>query len=226
MVFGNRKSEHCNININGVEIAEVTDTKFLGVIIDNKLKWHTQIQNVQRKIAKSVSILYRVKHLLDSNALLMIYNSLLLPYLNYCVEVWGNTYPTNPNCIKVLQKKAIRILGNLDYNDHTNSVFLEFKLLKFDDIVKLNTGTVMYKAFNNLLNERLRRCFTVNSTKTRQYMNFFVQFKRMKLKSFSISCSGVSLWNSLDISVRSCKSVILFKKAFKKILISQHKNIA
>ena len=126
----------------------------------------------------------------------------------------------------MLQKKAFRILGNLDYNDHTNSVFLEFKLLKFDDIVKFNTGIVMYKAFNNLLNERLLRCFTVNSTKTRQYMNFYMQFKRTKLKSFSMSCSGVSLWNSLDISVRSCKSVILFKKAFKKVLISQYKNIA
>ena len=101
----------------------------------------------------------------------MIYNSLLLTYLHYCVEVWGNKYPTNLNRIKVLQKKAIRIFGKLDYNDHTNSVFLELKLLKFDDIVKLN-----FTVNSTKLN------FTVNSTKTRQYMNFYVQFKRTKLK--------------------------------------------
>ena len=95
MVFGNKKNKECNIFINGVKIEEVNYTKFLGVLIDNKLNWQMQIQNVQRKVSKSVSILYRVKYLLDTNALLMIYNSLILPYLNYCVEVWGNTYPTH-----------------------------------------------------------------------------------------------------------------------------------
>ena len=87
MVFGNKKNEECKIYINDIEIEEVSSTKFLGVIIDNKLNWQRQIQNVQRKVSKSVSILYRVKNLLDTNALLMIYNSLILPYLNYCVEV-------------------------------------------------------------------------------------------------------------------------------------------
>ena len=106
MVFGNKKNQECNVFINGFKIEEVTYTKFLGVLIDNKLNWQMQIQNVQRKVSKSVSILYRVKYLLDTNALLMIYNSLILPYLNYCVEVWGNTYPTNLNCIRVLQKKG------------------------------------------------------------------------------------------------------------------------
>ena len=85
MIFGNKKNEGCKIYINDVEIEEVSSTKFLGVIIDKKLNWQRQIQNVQRKISKSVSILYRVKHLLDINALVIIYSSLILPYLNDCV---------------------------------------------------------------------------------------------------------------------------------------------
>ena len=97
-------------------------------------------------------------------------------------------------------------------------------MLKFDDIIKLNTGVVMYKAFNNLLNERLSRFVTLSSSNTRQYMNFYVQFKRTKLKSFCISCSGVSLWNNLDASLKKCKSVILFKKELKRVLLSQYLN--
>ena len=107
---------------------------------------------------------------------------------------------------KSITKKAIRIVGNMDYNDHKNSVFMELKLLKFDDIIKLNTGVVMYKPFNKLLNERLSRCYTLSRSNTRQYMNFYVQFKRTKLKSFCISCSGVSLWNNLGTSLKRCKS--------------------
>ena len=135
-----------------------------------------------------------------------------------------NTLPTNLNCIRLLQKKAIRIVGNIDYNGHTNSVFMELKLLKFDDIIKSKIGVVMYKAFNNLLNERLSRCFILSNSNTRQYMNFYVQFKRTKLKSFCLSCSGVTLWNNLDSSLKKCKSVILFKKEFKRVLLSQYLN--
>ena len=90
MVFGNKKNEECKIYINDIEIEEVSSTKFLGVIIDNKLNWQRQIQNVQRKVSKSVSILYRVKNLLDTNALLMIYNSLILPYIHSLGCVCGH----------------------------------------------------------------------------------------------------------------------------------------
>lgn len=33
--------------------------------------------------------------MLDQKSLPILYNSLVLPYLTYCVEVWGNTYPSS-----------------------------------------------------------------------------------------------------------------------------------
>ena len=108
MVFGKTKgvSDNCHININDVELEQVSSTKFLGIYIDNKLNWHKHILHVENKIAKSVSIMYKVKYLLDEAALLTIYTSLILPYLNYCIEIWGNTYPSNLKEIIVLQKKG------------------------------------------------------------------------------------------------------------------------
>ena len=91
MVFGKTSgtSSSRTVTINGTELIEVESTKFLGVFIDNKLKWDKQIKHVQSKISKSISILFRVKDLLDTSALLTLYNSLVLPYLTYCVEAWG-----------------------------------------------------------------------------------------------------------------------------------------
>ena len=220
MVFGNTKNQDCHIHINNVEIDEVKSAKFLGVQIDNKLTWSTQIKHVQSKISKSISIMYKVKHLLDTTALLTLYNSLVLPYLNYCVEVWGNTYPTNLARIIKLQKRAVRIIGNLEYTGHTNPVFIVLKLLKFEDIVKINTGVVMFKAFNGRLSEH----FIVSFTNTRQKMNFYVKPKRTRLKAFCISCCGVSLWNNLNIGIRRSKTIVLFKKEFKKMCINTYSN--
>jgi len=48
----------------------------------------------QSKIAKTLAILSKIKYILDSKALKILYQSLIVPYMTYCVEVWGNTYKT------------------------------------------------------------------------------------------------------------------------------------
>ena len=168
MVFVKTNCTSRHVTINGTEIEEVNSTKFLGVFIDNKLKWDIQIKHVQSKISKNISILYRVKNLLDASALLTLYNTLVLLYLTYCVEAWGNTYPTNLMCIIKLQKRAVRIIGNVGYCDHTNPIFISLNLLKFVDLVKLKTSVLMYKCYYGLLNERFNKLFSVNSNNTRQ----------------------------------------------------------
>ena len=224
MVFGKTKgvSDNCHIYINDVELEQVSSTKFLGVYIDDKLNWHKHILHVENKIAKSLSIMYKVKYLLDEAALLTIYTSLILPYLNYCIEIWGNTYPSNLKGIIVLQKRALRIIGKVEYKSHTNSLFIKFRVLKLLDIVKFNTCVVMYKAFYGSLDSRLSKRFAVNKSNTRQSKQFYVQYKRTKLKSFSISCTGVSLWNNLDIAIRESKTIILFKKSLKRVYIKNY----
>ena len=150
---------------------------------------------------------------------------LILPYLNYCVEIFGNTYSTNLKGVTVLQKRAVRIIGKVEYSSHTNSLFIRFKLLKFHDIVKLNTFVIMYKAFYGSLDSRLSKRFILNRSKTRQNKQVYVQFKRTKLKSFSLSCTGVFLWNKLDIAIRKSENNILFKKSPKRVYIKQYQSI-
>ena len=48
-----------NIYINGTCIIELTETKFLGVIIDYKLNWSSHIMNINKKIAKGIGIILK-----------------------------------------------------------------------------------------------------------------------------------------------------------------------
>ncbi len=52
-----------------------------------------------------------------------MYCALIVPYITYCVEVWGHTYKTNLNSIYRLQKKAVRIVKRVDYYEPTNHLF-------------------------------------------------------------------------------------------------------
>ena len=55
-----------NIQIEGQEIQQVDKTKFLGVLIDNCLSWKHHIHYIRNKIAKSIGIIFKAKHILNT----------------------------------------------------------------------------------------------------------------------------------------------------------------
>ena len=76
-----------------------------------------QIKNVKAKIAKRCGVLYRIKDKVDIDVLKVLYISLALPHLNYFLEIWVNNYGSRLNDLFLMQKRIIRILGKVKYND-------------------------------------------------------------------------------------------------------------
>ncbi len=123
MIYGkcNRKTDiQVKVMINNVEIEREYENKFLGVILDYKICWKPHIKHVREKVARSIGVMGKARHVLNEKALYILYSSLVLPYLNYCVEVWGNTYKTTLQTLSTIQKRAIRIVNNVGYYEHTN----------------------------------------------------------------------------------------------------------
>ena len=91
----NRRKLDLHFSINENEIDRVHEVLFLGVILDEHLSWKPQIQNVARKISKSIGIICKSSFYLNKNSLCTLYYSLVYPYLHYCASVWGSTYQSN-----------------------------------------------------------------------------------------------------------------------------------
>lgn len=175
MMFGNcNKMSEQKISIDGIQIEIVSEIKFLGVIIDSKLSWKPHVRYIKTKISKSLSIINKAKLYLDENALRTLYCTLVLPYLTFCVEVWGNTYQNTINPLIILQKRALRIIHKVGFLEHTHNLFTQSKLLKFDDLVKYNTSIVLYKAFNKLLPPNLQRFFKTPVLQLERFWTFFI----------------------------------------------------
>ena len=164
MVFGNKKIDiniKVELKIDKVTLERVYDNMFLGVIIDQNFSWKPHINHVRTKIARSIGILYKAKDILNYNSLYMLYNTLILPYLTYCIEVWGNTYQSNLKPLVTIQKRAIRISHKVGYHDHTNTLFLSSKTMKFLDLVQFSsTAQIIYKARNKLLPGNILKYFS------------------------------------------------------------------
>ena len=65
MIFKQRKiCKDITIKIDGQTIQEVQHTKFLGVLLDQKLSWKNHIQYISAKVSKSIGILCKARKIL------------------------------------------------------------------------------------------------------------------------------------------------------------------
>ena len=227
VLFDNSRSNtQIKIKIDGVEIERVKEIKFLGVTIDEKLNWKSHIKHVQSKVSRSIAVINKAKRILDKKSLHTLYCSLVLPYFQYCIEVWGNNYKTSLNAITCLQKRAIRIINNVGYLEHTNSLFLQSKLLKFADIVQYQTAQIMFKAKNLLLPKNIQKLFEEQEgdhyLRSKEQGNIKVHYRRTTGRSLFITNSGVELWNSLTVELKRCVNMKHFKINFKDMIFKKY----
>ena len=171
-------------------------------------------------------MLGKTKHILDHKSLHILYCSLVLPYLNYCVEIWGNTYKTNLKPLCILQKKAIRIANKAGYLDHTNILFLQSHIMKLMDLVEYKTALIMYKARKNILPGNIQKMFNdrEGGYNLRREQNFKVQCVKLKSKSMCISVCGVQLWNRMSTALQLSPNMSSFKRAYKNIIFGRYQD--
>ena len=93
------------IKIGKSKISETDHIKFLGIIIDNRLKFNFHTSYISSKLSKQIGLLYKLSKYVPVNILKLLYNTLFLPYVNYGIEAWYGSYSNNTDKIFILQKK-------------------------------------------------------------------------------------------------------------------------
>ena len=206
MLHTPRNSSRCidDIVINGIHIAEVTETKFLVVIIDNKLIWSTHILYIRKKIAKGIGILLKARKCFDNETLLSLYHTFLYPYLSYCIHVWGRAYDTHLNDLKVLQNKIIRIINGVPPRTNVERLYVTMGVLSLKRINNYAIGLFMYKYVNNMLPELFVDFFS-NVTDLQHYNtkhanpnSIYVTFHSSTRGQQSFSHCGPRIWNFIQ----------------------------
>ena len=115
MIFNNFNNKQLDICIGKNIIDQVDYEKFLGVYVDSKLNWKIHIHSLRCKLSKIISVFHKLKNKLNASALLILFKSLFMSSLSYCIQIWGQAYKSNTNYINVLQNRALRIIYNINY---------------------------------------------------------------------------------------------------------------
>ena len=115
MFYRTRIKQKCLINNPRLQkrnknIISVNNTKILGVIIDNKLKWLDHITFIKNKISKLIGIINKIRKFLNKKTLRNLYYTFVYPYLMYCIEIWGSTHDSYLSPLIKLQKRLFELL--------------------------------------------------------------------------------------------------------------------
>ena len=220
ILFSNIFSSHVfpDIILNNVKVDFASSVRFLGVQIDEKLKFKDHINSISSKGAKSTGVLYKLRQYLPLRTLISVYRSLVESHLNYCNLIFGNAYETHIHALETAQKKCIRIIAKQQLQAHTNPFFSEMQLLKIKDIYKWNLGIYRFKHRNDFE--------TNNGThNTRSRQNYYRPiFQRLTLtQNQSIFFyQAPSNWNTIPEDIQNSPSVTLFKRKYKQFLLSKY----
>ena len=219
-------TELSSIMIGTETLSRKSSVKFLGIQIDEKLNWHEQIELCKNKISKTTYCIKSMKNTLPKNNLRTLYQTLIQPYLEYGLILWGGTHTSYLNKITKQQKRIIRIISAAKYNDHTTPLFKQLKLLKLEDLYTLNMSKFMYKANNNQLPKNLQRYFTQNSQihshNTRQSSHTHVNQVRTLNAANQLTQKGPKVWYELNTQIQISNTIKQLSARLKHDILTKY----
>lgn len=232
MLFHRPRSSKLDLNLRiaGTQLEQVKTFRFLGLTLNEHMTWSDHITVISLKISKIIGIMRRLRFSVPKTVLSTIYNSLILPHLNFQILSWGKSYETDK--LAKLQKRAVRTISRVHYRAHTTPLFIELKFLKFEDLYQLAIFKFLLRYEHNKLpkyfdswRKDLRRNQDYHhwNTRNRQKIasihhrnNYFELLVRYQMVGFKNSMSETTrlMLNTLSIETQRIN--------YKKLLLGKY----
>ena len=224
MLFSNKnKLLNVPITMRNINIVQVYDTMFLGVILDDRLSFKKHITCIVNKLSKTCGVMSRMRYFVPSSTMRMIYFSLVYPYINYCIVVWGCSNQTSLNRLRSVQNRCIKNICPSKFP--LNTLYKQLKILPFDCIYKYTTLSkfIFYKLnpIFKYFNEGFTQLIFSHTHSTRLNTSHGLVLPRVIRSKYSNSFlfQAIRFWNSLPESLRVPMSLSAFKYKIKRFLI-------
>ena len=176
-------------------------------------------------ISPKIGIISRIRHYVPRSTLVLLYNTLILPHLSYCLEIWGNTYRTLLEPLIILQKKLARLITFSDYQTHSAPLFNQLRILDIHKLCKFQTCMFVYDLQNNRYAHNINHYITnrlSHSYPTRSALSCNIPIPKVNLticqKNFKYALP--KHWNSLPNKLKNIHKRHEFKKCIKTHLFS------
>ena len=220
MRITNKSTSPFIYNINGIELKQVNEQKYIGIVYDSKMSFNKHIDYIVEKTLKKINILRYLSKNLNSYTMINLYKTYLLPILEYsnkCLTLTKN----HSAKIEKFQRKITRFICSKSSQFN----FCYEERLVFLDLSKLETRRLiqLYKYIYEL-----KVCYPDIPQKVLNQINFVIInnecFAKIKKNRILLSDKYIidyccKLFNELPSVIRNEKK----KKVFNYLVKCQFK---
>ena len=145
--------EKFSVLLDGNELSSCKSAKYLGITIESNLRWNLHIASLCKKQSQSVGSISKLRHFVNFETLKMLCHSFVKSHLLYGILSRGNDYKSAIQPLQILQNKILRLMLKIvpQSNVSNNYLYYSSKLLKIEDLYKLEIAKFMYLCEHNKL---------------------------------------------------------------------------
>lgn len=207
-------SGNVTVGLESGDLIDSTDTtKFLGLNINENLKWSDHLNQINSSLAKALFGLRVIFRTTGLNAALTVYHSYFMSRACYGIIAWGSS--SIINSIFILQKKAIRILADVGPRSSCRPLFIEMKLLTIHAVYIYQICTFVKNNYSDFLVENHEHQY---NTRHRDFLQY--PLHRTTLYEKSPWYMGRKIFNHLPLGIKCEEGMKSFKKKLKMFLLS------
>ena len=151
---------------------KVRKLKYLGMLIVDGHNWEPHIKQLSLQLSKSSVVIYRLLNFVDTATLKLLYYSMIYSRVQYGIILWETATYTRQKEIVLRLNNIVRIMTWSRKFDHVSVLYKKLKLLKLEEIYKLELSKFMYQLNCNMTPKVFEKNFvkleSVHSYSTRQ----------------------------------------------------------
>ena len=198
------------VKLENKVIKVVNESKCLGVTIDSKLKWKTQVKNAASSMNVKLKQIKRFRSL-SPQTLEKIYFQGILPGSTYGIAVWGSG--ASLEALEKVHRRAAKVIHKLPKNTPEDKVLDSVNWKSIEYIYKRRVACLTHQIYNsrgpNILNELIQR--KTSSRSMRDMEQLQVSRPKTEIGRSSFKHRAAILWNVLPTNVKTISSYFAFK---------------
>ena len=200
-----------NYLIHGKPVSQTKNSKYLGVIINEKLSWNPHIDEVIKKSNKTLGFIKRNFYKSNKKIKLKCYLTLVRPILEYAASVWDPSTKENIKRLEQTQKRAVRFITNENSNLKRVTPLVESLNLETLQARRLKSkGVIIHKTLNH--NLQIQKDNLIKYSERHKDKNtFLVPYARTNTYKNSFFPSAIRTWNGLPEIARKTTELTEFK---------------
>lgn len=201
-----------------ITLDRVQDTRYLGVQIDQHLKWTAHTRNVIQKLRHLMYVFSNLRRVCGKKIIRMVYHALAQSLLQYCICSWGAGYDNTLNPLRRTQNILLRIILHKDRLFPTDELY---------SILNVFTLTNIYFYKLTLYSIKYQHKWTVNTNphNTRQHGQIQTRKVQKSLTYRHFIYLGPKLFNTIPTDLKQTNTLLLLKYKTKEWIKTKTFNV-